>query len=207
MSDPPLVITGNYCKAATGYNDHFNVFIVGTVWRDKNGNNRYDPGEGIKGVQVTPDSGSWYAVTGDSGGYAFPVADGSYSVTFHGNQLPDDQVKTVNVSQKSVLLNLEMQPVSKRDFPWPLFLPAIEQGGHGNQTVDCNGVTGGSAFIDHCSTCVGRTTGETACVQDCNGTWGGSAVVDRCGVCGGDGSSCPAICNDNKPGQMCRGSK
>jgi len=157
----PLVITGNYCKAATGYNDHFNVFIVGTVWRDKNGNNRYDPGEGITGVQVTPDSGSWYAVTGDSGGYAFPVADGSYSVTFHGNQLPDDQVKTVSVSQKSVLLNLKTQPVSKRGFPWPLFLPAIEQGGHGNQTVDCNGVVGGSAFIDHCSTCVGGTTGET----------------------------------------------
>ena len=193
----PLVITGNYCEANTGYSDHFNVFLVGTAWRDDNGNNRYDPGEGMADITVTPDGGTYYAVTGNSGGYALPINDGSYTVTFHGTALPQDETRNITVTGKSVLLDLKVdhaapiQPTSPGSFPWPLFLPAIERThGNENHAIDCNGVAGGSAFMDRCNTCVGGTTGKTACTQDCNGVWGGSAVVDRCGVCNGDGSSC-----------------
>ena len=163
----PLVITGNYCKADTGYSDHFNVFLVGTVWRDDNSNNRYDPGEGMADITVTPDGGSYYAVTGNSGGYALPINDGSYTVTLHGTALPQDETRNITVTGKSVLLDLKVdntapiQPTSPGSFPWPLFLPAIEQAhGNGNHAIDCNGVAGGNA------------------------------VVDRCGVCDGTGSSC-----------------
>jgi len=82
----PYVSTGNYCKANTSQPDHYNQFIVGTVWRDLNGNNRYDPGEGIGGVTVTSNAGTFYAVTSQSGGYAIPVtmAPGTYQVVFSG---------------------------------------------------------------------------------------------------------------------------
>lgn len=46
------VATGNYTKANTGYTNHFNKFIVGTVWNDFNQNKQYDPGEGIGGFTI-----------------------------------------------------------------------------------------------------------------------------------------------------------
>ena len=46
----PQVITGNLCYADTGSANHYNRFLVGTVWTDSNGNDQYDPGEGIGGV-------------------------------------------------------------------------------------------------------------------------------------------------------------
>ncbi len=171
----PFVITGNYCLANTGYDDHFNTFLVGTVWRDINRNNRYDPGEGVDGVSVTPDSGSYYAVTGEAGGYAFPVTAGSYETTFHGDNLAIDEVKAVTVSAKSVLLDLKVlttKGTPAHSFPWPLFLPAIQNRNSDTGQSDCNGIMGGSAYLDHCNRCVGGNTGKTACVQDCNGVWG-----------------------------------
>ncbi len=57
-----------------------------------------------------------------------------------------------------------------------------------NETIDCNGECGGSAFIDtNCNNiCVGGNTGLEACIQDCNGNWGGLSTVDQCGICDND---------------------
>ncbi len=84
----PLVVTGNYAYAATDQVDHYNRFLVGTVWEDLDGNDRYDAGEGIVGVEVAPSVGSYFAVTGAAGGYAIPlpaaVAAGPVAVSFSG---------------------------------------------------------------------------------------------------------------------------
>jgi len=53
---------------------------------------------------------------------------------------------------------------------------------------DCNGVSGGSAYIDDCGNCVGGNTGKTACTIDCNGDVNGTAAIDECGVCSGGNS-------------------
>jgi len=53
---------------------------------------------------------------------------------------------------------------------------------------DCNGVSGGSAYLDDCGNCVGGNTGKTACTIDCNGDVNGTAVMDECGVCSGGNS-------------------
>jgi hypothetical protein len=69
------------------------------------------------------------------------------------------------------------------------------------QIQDCNGVWGGSAYLDSCGTCVGGNTGKLPCEKDCQGTWGGSdtlsctkdcqgiwgggAFIDSCGTCVG----------------------
>ncbi|HEY8400657.1 MAG TPA: carbohydrate-binding protein [Cytophagaceae bacterium] len=64
--------------------------------------------------------------------------------------------------------------------------------------VDCNGTPNGTAFIDNCNTCVGGTTGLTACVQDCSGDWGGTAYLDNCNTCVGGNTgkqACTQDCN------------
>jgi Cysteine-rich secretory protein family len=48
-------------------------FIVGVVYRDKNSNGQYEPGEGIPNVLVTPNIGRNTALTSASGGYAVPI--------------------------------------------------------------------------------------------------------------------------------------
>ena len=101
----PMVITIDYCNASTSFADHYNRFIVGTVWSDLNTNGLYDPGEGHGAVTVRPDTGTYYAVTGDAGGYAIPVNAGAYEVTFSGGALPSNIVKSVAVGATNVLLD------------------------------------------------------------------------------------------------------
>jgi hypothetical protein len=102
----PQVITGNLCYANTGAANHYNRFLVGTVWIDSNGNGQYDPGEGIAGVTVEPDQGTYYAVTADSGGYAIPITTAdTYVVTFSGSITP--VTRTITVGSTSVLLDLK----------------------------------------------------------------------------------------------------
>lgn len=101
----PLVFSGAYCQA--GGMDH-NRFIVGTVWNDLNDDGDYDEGEGIGGVTVMPDNGTFYAVTGDAGGYAIPITSaGDYVVTLSGSSLGSSSVvKSITVGSESVQLDL-----------------------------------------------------------------------------------------------------
>lgn len=95
-----------FSGADTTKDDHYNVFLVGTVWEDLDNDGMYDDGEGIEGVSVTPDKGTYYAVTGASGGYALPLTEtGALSVTFSGTGLGDDVVKSATVTTQSVLLD------------------------------------------------------------------------------------------------------
>lgn len=115
----PLVVTGNYVGAGNAA-DHYNRFIVGTVWQDNNSNQMYDPGEGIGGVTVMPDKGTYYAVTAASGGYAIPItAPGSYTVTFSGAASGQ---QNVTVGSDSVLLDLNVSPFVLDEF---VYLPAL----------------------------------------------------------------------------------
>jgi hypothetical protein len=104
----PYVVTGNYARASTSYPDHFNRFLVGTVWDDLDLDGVYDPGEGIAGVQVVPDPGSYFAITAAGGGYAIPVlASGLVDVTFSGGGVPVHAV-SVSVGSTSVLVDYEV---------------------------------------------------------------------------------------------------
>lgn len=66
----PYVITQDFGIGSTRY-------VTGVVYDDKNKNGFYDIGEGVPGVKVMPNRGTYYAVTSTSGGYAFPYSGGS----------------------------------------------------------------------------------------------------------------------------------
>lgn len=112
------VISGNLCYANGATADHHNRFIVGTVWEDSNANDQYDPGEGLSGVTVMPDKGTYYAVTALGGGYAIPVLFGdTYQVTFSGGDLVGVFTRSVAVGSASALLDLEYYEASSSGLP------------------------------------------------------------------------------------------
>jgi uncharacterized membrane protein YgcG len=134
----PQVISGNFCYADTGFADHHNRFIVGTVWEDANANSQYDPGEGLAGVTVMPDKGAYFAVTGDSGGYAIPIlASDTYTVTFSGGDLGDALTRGVAVGTGSVLLDLETSAAATP--------PPPDTGGTGDSADAGGGNSGGGS--------------------------------------------------------------
>jgi uncharacterized protein YkwD len=61
-------------------------FVTGVAYYDFDGDNFYDPGEGIGGITVNVSGSSWHAVTPASGGYAIPVPAGAAerTVSFSG---------------------------------------------------------------------------------------------------------------------------
>ncbi|PIE71902.1 MAG: hypothetical protein CSA22_00350 [Deltaproteobacteria bacterium] len=130
----PLVVTGNLCRAATWKSNHYNRFIVGTVWQDANDDDIYNPGEGLASVQVMPDVGTFYAVTGDAGGFAIPIlAEGTYPLTISGGEAPFPLRKTITVGSDSVLVDVDYtdEPQTTPDAftPGPLLLLLTDTSG------------------------------------------------------------------------------
>jgi uncharacterized protein YkwD len=85
-------------------------FLVGVVYRDNDRTGFYGVGEGSAGVTVTPASGTYYAVTSTSGGYAIPLTDlsGTLLVTFSGGPLTVPITKLVTLAGVNVSLDFEL---------------------------------------------------------------------------------------------------
>jgi len=169
----PQVITGNLCYANTGAADHYNRFLVGTVWIDSNGNDQYDPGEGIGGARVEPDQGDFFAVTANSGGYAIPItAAGTYVVTFSGSMITLPVSRTVTVVSNSLLLDLKYAggstvPEANTGLASPVYATSAVLNG----TVSPNGLTTTYHFEHGATTAYGlvtasRTTNADASVSE-----------------------------------------
>jgi hypothetical protein len=101
----PLVTSIGYVVGRTSTSNHYNRFIVGTIWTDANGNDLYDAGEGHGGVSVIPDRGNFLAVTGDAGGFSIPATEtGTYTITVSGGAVAQPQQRQVEVGSVSVLM-------------------------------------------------------------------------------------------------------
>ncbi len=106
----PWVISENFAQALNGAADHYNRFLVGTVWKDLNANDRFDDGEGVANVKVTPNSGEFFAVTSAGGGFAIPILqDGEYTATFSEGGLTMLAFRTATVGSQSVLLDYQLE--------------------------------------------------------------------------------------------------
>lgn len=96
----PLVVTQNFGVKGT------TKFITGVVYKDLNNNNFYDIGEGLAGVQVMPATGTFYAVSSTSGGYAIPyTGSGNMTVTASGGELPAPIIRNIQLSSENVKLD------------------------------------------------------------------------------------------------------
>lgn len=92
----PYVITQDFGLRSVRY-------ITGVVYNDKNANGFYDIGEGLSGVTVKPNRGTYYAVTSTSGGYAIPfTGSGSVVVTASEGGLAAPVTKTVDFSGENI---------------------------------------------------------------------------------------------------------
>jgi uncharacterized protein YkwD len=90
-------------------------FLTGVVYRDADGNGRYDSGEGLGGVTLTVFSGSRVVATTttfDSGGYRLPLSAGSYTVTAGGGGLAAPVTRTVTMGTVNSRLDFVAQPAA-----------------------------------------------------------------------------------------------
>ncbi len=89
----PMVVTYDLGTQQTN-----TTLITGVVYKDKNANKFYDPGEGVGSVRVDVTGSDYFALTASSGGYAVPVpSDGNYTVTFSGSGITT-VIKNITVS-------------------------------------------------------------------------------------------------------------
>lgn len=102
----PYIVTQNFGRGSQ-------VYILGVVYRDRNGNGFYDIGEGLAGVTITPSRGNYYAVTSTSGGYAIPVTGltGSITLTAQGAGIVASRTVTLSGVNVKVDFTQDVAPV------------------------------------------------------------------------------------------------
>jgi hypothetical protein len=117
------------------------AFLVGVVYNDSDGDSFYTPGEGVAGVQVMPDQGTYYAVTSASGGYAIPLVSvaGTLTVTISGGPLSAPITKTISLAGQNV--KLDFDPLHDAPATATLKLEALKIAG-GTATLHITGTAG-----------------------------------------------------------------
>lgn len=78
-------------------------YLTGVVFRDLDNNSFYTVGEGLAGVTVMPEEGTFSTVTSASGGYAIPLkaltpGAATLKVTFSGGALTSPVVRTLGLN-------------------------------------------------------------------------------------------------------------
>lgn len=183
----------DFCDA-NGIIESSNVGFVG------NGYLNYDNASGNSASWYLVSNGSQNAILGiryaNGGSTARPLnvyINGSQQATLSGNTTGDWTTWTtenISVSLNDGVNMISMTATSVDGGPnLDQITFTSENVTVGGCDADCNGVLGGSAFMDDCGDCVGGNTGMLACVQDCNGEWGGTAILDNCGICAGGNTS------------------
>ncbi|MDP0500048.1 MAG: CAP domain-containing protein [Verrucomicrobiota bacterium JB022] len=88
----PQIVTQDF-----GAPSNSQSFLTGVVYTDGNGNNFYDPGEGVGNVRIEAESGAYYTLSAASGAYTLPLGsnDGSYTIQFTGEGGSHQQQVTV----------------------------------------------------------------------------------------------------------------
>ena len=82
--------------------------ITGVIHYDFNGNQFYDPGEGVGDVVVTLSGAATRAMSAASGGFALPAANGSHEVVFTWEGMPLGTASATVSGGENALLNLTL---------------------------------------------------------------------------------------------------
>jgi hypothetical protein len=101
----------NYWAIHTGYRDADPVWLTGVVYDDGNGNDLYDEGEGLGGVNVQVDA--VVIQSGTAGGWSLAVEPGSHPISCSGAGFAGTASETVFVGVD----NREVDCLSGEPFP------------------------------------------------------------------------------------------
>jgi uncharacterized protein YkwD len=101
----------NYYVIDTATGPSSPAFLSGVVYSDRNGNGKYDVGEGLGGVTITV-AGAGSVVSFDAGGYSIPLAPGTYTVTASGPGLPAPVTQVVTIGTANVRLDITPGPAT-----------------------------------------------------------------------------------------------
>jgi uncharacterized protein YkwD len=88
----------HYYTVDMAYTADTRAYLTGVVYRDLNGNGKYDPGEGVGGATVSVNGGP-STTTWSTGGYSLRVNPGTYIVTATGGGLPGTIARLVGVAR------------------------------------------------------------------------------------------------------------
>jgi serralysin len=96
--------SNDYWTIDSGFTGKSQRYLTGAVFRDLNGNGKYDAGEGVSGVTVRV-AGAGKTRVWDSGGYTLALARaGTYRVTAGGGGLTAPVTRTVHVGKGNARL-------------------------------------------------------------------------------------------------------
>ena len=104
----------------TGVTDPVGQFLTGVVFDDGDGDDLYDPGEGLAGVAVNV--GTEQTATNDAGGWSLAVGDGDHAVSCLGGAFAGTASALVSVSGA----NRQVDCVSGFDGLFVDFVPVWE---------------------------------------------------------------------------------
>lgn len=114
LSDPTYSIYGAASATLPGVKlgDDIRRQLVGCVFEDRNSNGRYDLGEGVSGVRITPSIGEYYTETAVGGGYVidFPRYAGAMTVTASGGALAAAVTKETTIGKENAKLDFVVTP-------------------------------------------------------------------------------------------------
>lgn len=118
------------------------TYITGVAIDDTDNDSFYDVGEGLSGVEVSV-TGSGFSgetTTLGAGGYAIVVpGSGTYTLTFSGGGIGDDQSYTVNVNGE----NVKVDAIADDNVSGSGTGSGTGSGGAGNGGTDSGGTSGG----------------------------------------------------------------
>jgi autotransporter-associated beta strand protein len=103
----PLIVTQNFGRRT----DQGNPFLLGVAYADRNGDGRYNAGEGLGGITIVVSGslGTFTTTTMTAGGYQLQVPAGAYQITVSGANYSGPSSATVQIGADNV----------KRDFIAP----------------------------------------------------------------------------------------
>lgn len=92
------MLTQNFARSGNNY------FLTGVIYQDENNNSFYDVGEGLSGITLT--IGGQVFTNYDSGAYAIPLTNGSYSVTVAGGSLGETVQEQIHINGSNIKLDI-----------------------------------------------------------------------------------------------------
>lgn len=115
-------------------------FILGVVYDDQNGDQRYTGGEGLSDIQISIDETGDSTETANAGGYGIPLDDGTYTVRFVSASL-GELVHTVKLNGENIKVDVLASDFNTEDNPPDTDTPDPDPDTPSDNDIDTTNIT------------------------------------------------------------------